>query len=232
MKKIASAVSAILLVGSVFSSSSSAEVSFKMESYSVFASPVITVSLPRSMSFVFNPYGLNINEKGIVDKSACNFKVIPNYVQSNENGWTVKNTSEIPIRMGVYAQADGGAIDDFSVRDANINTVDTSDEERKYLLLDIKASGGSSGTKNVTLLDMKLSTDEGDNSKTIDWKAGWWSDANEGTITVINDIPKNGIASVTMSGTTQNVGDIPWTYRDKATIYFVFSFDAEPPTGN
>jgi hypothetical protein len=232
MKKIISTLTAFLLTFSALTSESSADLVYKVQSCGILAKPVITVALPKKMSFIFNPYGISLKGTGTIDRTATESKVIPDYIESNENGWTVKNTSDVPVRMGIYAHCSATSNPDFSVRDASVNTVDASDDTKKYLFLDIKASGGSSGTQNVTLLDEMLKTDEADNSKKVDFSAGWWSDENEDTITVIHDIPKNGgTANVSMTGTTQNLGDLAWSKFDKATVFFVFSFEAEPTTG-
>ena len=229
MKKFLSAFTAFMLAFSAFAATAYANYDVAMQTKSIYAKPPIEVTLPRNMTFVFNPFDITINGKGSVDKSYGNYsKIICNYVDSNVDAWVIRNDSDVAIKAGVYAYSDTYVGSDFSVRDKNINTVDASDKEFKYLFLDIKVSGGSSGTKSVTLLDTFLKTDEGEDSRRLNIKKSLWDEDNSELLTVIRDVPKDGEIQLTMTGTTQNAGELIWTRRDKATVYFVFTFDVEP----
>ena len=89
--------------------------------------------------------------------------------------------------------------------------------------MDIEANG-----ERVTLLDSRLRTDE-EEPKKLNIKAGWWSDENDGMITILNGIEDEGKIEITIDGDTVNAGDLTWKKSDKVTIGFVFNFEVEEP---
>ena len=191
---------------------------------SVYATPVVKVTMPKSMSFVFNPFNIKVTEKSSIDPYGNNQKIICNYNDPENDSWLITNHSGKPIKAGIYAWSEKDVTVDFSVRDATRNTVDHSDTTKKYLLLDIQANG-----QKITLLDPRLRTDEGDNSAKLNIRAGWWSSENEGLITVIRGIADGENISISMSGDTVNAGDLLWRNSDKVSIGFVFNFEVEDP---
>jgi hypothetical protein len=236
MKKIISVVAALLLALSALTVIGTADRVIKVTATGTYAKPIIRITMPKTMSFIFNPYGYDVKvtakTNGLIDRTGSPSRVICSYVDSEDDSWVITNVSDVAIQTRVYAYINNAPSSTFSVRDANINTVDSGDEECKYLFLDIKASGGSSGVQNVVLLNSDLSTDEGENSRYMlkSWsgKADWHAEENEGLITVIHDVPINGKVGLSMTGTTQNVGDLAWSKSDKVVINFVFCFDPEP----
>ncbi len=238
MKRFLSAVTAFLLAISALAVPASAAYEYSIEAFGYFAKPIIEVSMPKMMNFIFNPYSLdidiNVKESTQLDRDGTKSKIICDYTYDDSDAWVVKNNSDIAIKVGTYAYTYKHVSSDFCVCDKNVNTVDGSDDECKYLFLDIKASGGSSGTQSIKLLDEYLRLDTGaEEPPRFKSAAGWWSDENSEVVTVVHDVAKNGgTVNITMDGTTQNVGDLTWTRWDKAVVYFVFSFDAEPTTGS
>ena len=220
MKKILSVSAALIFAASALSSASSAEYFTRsMESY--FAKPVVCVTMPKRMSFIFNPFGIKISETVERETTWNAQKIICSYDEITEaSSWDVTNHSNADIKVGVYAWADKIWYDDFRVSDLHKNTVDPTDDTRKYLLLDIRANGNP-----VTLLTDRLTTDEGEDSPKINLKAGWWSEENADLITVIDRVHNEGTVHITMDGEIQNVGELNWSLIDNPRVYFMFNFE-------
>lgn len=142
MKKLISAGLASILAISALSAAAYADEQTIVAS-GVVAKPAIKVTLPKSMAFVFNPYGLTVDIKGKVSTEVDNGKtgndravlnntiIVPSYqfeATTKDIGWLVTNNAGAGanIKMAVYAYAKNETTATMEVYDATNTTWSTA----------------------------------------------------------------------------------------------------------
>ncbi len=234
MKKIISAACAAILAVSAFATTAFAE-DFTMTAESVVAKPAIKVTLPKSMAFVFNPYGLTVDIKGKITTDSTGSDAIAacSYLfdtTTADKGWVITNNSGAKLKAAVYASS-------VNADDAKFVTVDKTDTEvlpaaadtKRGLRLEVKA-----GTATVFVHKAALTLAEGktlfDYAATTAKLNGDGSSDSTKPATLIEEIAAGttdapGTLGIKMEGTIQNKGKMTWETTDVSKVNFVFAFD-------
>ena len=227
MKKIISAGLAAILAASALSTAAFAE-DFTVTATSTLAKPAIKVTMPKSMAFVFNPYGLTVDLKGKVtteqqkdgDTVLNNAVVVPSYQYDTTTagkGWKVDNQSGAVLKAAIYAYAINADSAEFKVFDEGDTTNAKDTDATKILAVTIKATGASSTATTVKMQNAELAAD------TTIWKEA--NKASGGTAFKVDQFTAEKPLYVTMSGKTFNKDKLTWAETDVANINFIFSFD-------
>lgn len=234
MKKIISAALAAILAVSALSTSAFAE-SFTMTAESVVAKPAIKVTMPKSMAFVFNPYGLKVDVKGKITTEDSGSEAIAacSYLfdaTTKEKGWVITNNSGAKLKAAIYASS-------VNADDAKFVTVDKTDTEvlaaaatdKRGLRLEVKAGEATvyvhkaalTIAEGKTLFDYAAATAKlnGDGSAAANMPATLVAEIDAGTA----EAP--GTLGIKMEGTIQNKGNMTWETTDTSKVDFVFAFD-------
>ena len=222
MKKIISAGLATILAVSALSTAAFAE-EYTMTAESTLAKPAVKVTMPKSMAFVFNPYGLKVNAKGAIDASGQEGTLIGSYAFATEtgadtSGWAITNGTGTPLKAAVYAYAENKDGAEFVVVD-KAATPATSAKRSLKVALTAKADEGDAA--DITLGSAKLDT------KT----ASIW-DTDNGS-TVIDSVETKLVVSFDNENSVATKADTDvWSDKDAVKLNFIFGFElADGSTG-
>ena len=222
MKKIISAGLATILAVSALSTAAFAE-EYTMTAESTLAKPAVKVTMPKSMAFVFNPYGLKVNAKGAIDASGQEGTLIGSYAFATEtgadtSGWAITNGTGTPLKAAVYAYAENKDGAEFVVVD-KAATPATSAKRSLKVALTAKADEGDAA--DITLGSAKLDT------KT----ASIW-DTDNGS-TVIDSVETKLVVSFDNENSVATKRDTDvWSDKDAVKLNFIFGFElADGSTG-
>ncbi|MBP3854537.1 MAG: hypothetical protein IK990_02845 [Ruminiclostridium sp.] len=221
-KRIISAALASLMAVSALSTSAFAELAKAdqtIKGTGVTAVPTLKVTMPKSMSYIINPYKLTVDAKGkavAADDAnlAGNAQVIPVYGKAADGttpatAWTITNNSGIAIKTAIYATVTNGNATAVQILDANNGNKDVdgnaADAAKRQINLDLKA-----GTAAIKFLK----------AAPTDWTA-------DAGCTVVASTADAGTIDLKLTGTTATgaSADALWTSKDVATINVFFKFD-------
>ena len=183
-----------------------------MTAEGVLAKPALKITMPKSMSFVFNPYGLTVNEKGAIDNDAgISGTLVGSYAfdPTDNSGWHITNSTGTPVKAAVYAYALNKNPAEFEV----IDRTGSSDAKRSLkVALAAKADSGDAAV--VSLKGEKLDT----KAKSI------WSLTNGST--VIEQVEnKLYIYFDTDNCSAVKEASDSWSEKDIVKIDFIFAFE-------
>lgn len=233
MKKIISTSLAALLAVSALSTAAFAD-DTESTATGIVAVPTIKVTVPTTLSFVFNPYGLTVSSAGKVtteeikdaEDNVLNKEVIvPSYIfdeATKDKGWEITNESGAVLKAGIYAySATGvdaeGALDEtkpFAV----VNTINAAKAVRQ-LQPAITAAGYDETYTAVPFQQKTYDTTEGN---TI------WKEAKKTSPTglIVDQFTEAKPLYIKMTGTVSTgKDDTSWASTDVPTIKFLFAFD-------
>jgi len=222
-KRIISAALASLMAVSALSTSAFAELAKADQSLKgtgVTAVPTLKVTMPKSMSYIINPYKLTVDAKGKAvaaddENRAGNAQVLPIYGTDSEGNaataWTITNNSGIAIKTAIYATVTNGNSAAVQILDVNNDNKDVADgtsaadAKMRQIKLDLKA-----GTTAIKFLKEAPEA----------WTA-------EKGCTVIASTADAGTIALKLEGTTATGAEADglWTAKDVATINVFFKFD-------
>jgi len=234
MKKIISAGLATILAASALTTAAFAD-EVKITAEGTVAKPAIKVTMPKSMAFVFNPYGLKVDVKGKID--ATNGKettMVGSYafetVEADQAGWKIVNATGADLQVAVYAYSTNKADAEFLVLDKNAVEADVPAAESGKRAVKVELQAGdvaiplqkdalAAGTKlwSVAAADAALAS--ADNTK----KLAALTELEAGTA----DAP--GALYISVAGETVNPDKLIWSEKDAVKINFVFGFEIKEP---
>lgn len=212
MKKIISAGLATILAASALSTAAFAD-EFTITAESVLAKPAIKVTMPKSMAFVFNPYGLQVTAKGAIDTTNGKTGTLIGsyaYETTDNTGWTVANTTGTALKAAVYAYTINKDGAEFAVIDKS-GTLPTGAKRSLKVALTAK---GDDDAAAVALKTAKLDT----KTNSI------WDDENGATI--IDSVTDKLIVAFDNENSVAAKAETDvWSEKDAVKINFIFAFE-------
>ena len=216
MKKIISAGLAAILAASALSTAAFAE-EFTMSAEGVLAKPALKITMPKSMAFVFNPYGLKVADaKGTINASSTNTATLLGSYKfdtttgADTSGWVITNATGADVKAAVYAYS----IDKDATKFTVVDDAAAAPSIDKYVKVGLQAKADDLDAVDVALQKAKLDT------KT----ASIWDTANHSVVVdkvesklVISFDEENCAAVKTATDT--------WTEKDAVKIDFIFGFE-------
>lgn len=248
MKKIISAALAALLSISALSTFVSAD-DTTIISEGVVARPAIKVTMPKSLSFVFNPYGLTVDAKGKIGTAIRNSDddadlntgvVVPSYIfdeTTKELGWIITNNTGAPIKCGIVANSQNTTTGDgFVVTTSETGGIADAATYRSLklsitahkMLADKTYQADSAATAvivNTTAIEAAAGgsiLDKCAETPVINSK-GTLIDGILATAGTTDPVP--GALAIKMTGTIANSGKLNWLETDIPKVNFIFAFD-------
>jgi hypothetical protein len=216
MKKIISATLASILAVSALSTFAFAEDattvadSYPVEAVGTLAKPPIKVTMPKSFAFVFNPYGLKIDEKGKISADGLDDIVVAAWSDKTAKTWEIVNATGANLQAAVYAYSENAGDATFLVSDKTVTAL-AANSGKKALKLEITATGAAATT--VKLANAALTTNI-------------WTEANKTSGATAFLVPKiTDKLKVAMAGTVENPDKLQWTTEDAPKVNFIFAFD-------
>ena len=243
MKKIISAALAALMAVSALTTTSfaalKADSSISLKSTTVI--PVLKVTLPKALTFVVNPYKMQLDvttgkapAATALEANIVKTQVVPVYgtvttkdpdtganVVTVNKAWSVLNESGIPISCMLYAQAASGnptgPFEILDVNNSNKNAVTGAASDVKNRQLSLALMGKSSGGGNAVAIKFSSTAPTA------------WTVA--GGCTQIASVPDKGTLDLTLDTTKsicavgKSCEETLWTAKDTATINVFFKFD-------
>ena len=185
--------------------------------------PTLKITLPKSLTFVNNPYRLSLDTSGKVATSnaadTTNTYIVPVYGTGNSS-WDIANLSGIGISCMMYATVTNGNASAVEILDANNGnknavTGEPASADKRHLKLALLGKVGSSGSGTAIKFAPNGATS--------------WNEA--GGCTKFSLIPDNQALAVTIDTSKSScaVGsaceDRMWTVKDTASIFIAFKFD-------
>ena len=183
--------------------------------------PTLKITVPKTLSFVTNPYRLSVDGNGKVGGSGAvsNSYIVPVYGTGN-SAWNITNISGTGITCVMYATVTNNNPSQVEIRDANnggknaVTGEEVSDDKR-VMVLALSGKAGNSGSDTPIPFSPAL--------------PATWSEASG--CTKFGTIPDGEALALTIdtdecrcyagSGCT----DTKWTAKDTAVITMAFRFD-------
>lgn len=219
-KRIISAALASLMAVSALATSAFAaglEADNEIEASSITAIPTISVSVPKSMGFIINPYRLSVDAKGAeVETGGTATQVIPVYnnKETSPDAWTISNTSSVKVKAELYV-----VYTNDNAKELKFTQVATAaaDSETKKKVVNFQIMGKANGTGTATQI---TALDKAPDA----WSNDFTMNATDGKL----DITFDNAATVD--------GDYAWSADDAITLTYAFKFspvaNAAPSSGN
>ncbi|MBP3857843.1 MAG: hypothetical protein IK990_19745 [Ruminiclostridium sp.] len=184
--------------------------------------PTLKITLPKSLSFVANPYKMSVDENGKAAASGSGSTdtfLVPVYGTGN-SAWNITNNSGIGIGCLMYARVTNNNVSAVEIEDANNDnknavTGDAAGDDKRIIRLSLKGKAGNSGTNTAIKFSPSAPSS--------------WSESNG--CTKFTPIPDQQSLSITLDTASssclvgENCNDRQWTAKDTATITLVFNFD-------
>lgn len=216
MKKIISAGLAAILAASALSTAAFAE-EFTMSAEGVLAKPALKITMPKSMAFVFNPYGLKVADaKGTINTSSENTATLLGSYKfdtttgADTSGWVITNATGTAVKAAVYAYS----IDKDATKFTVVDDAATAPTIEKYVKVGLQAKADDLDAVDVALQKAKLDT------KT----ASIWDTANNSV--VINSVQSKLVISFDEENcSVVKPATDTWTEKDAVKIDFIFGFE-------
>ena len=233
MKKIISAGLATILAASALTTAAFAD-EVKITAEGTVAKPAIKVTMPKSMAFVFNPYGLKVDVKGKIDATNGKAdKMVGSYafeaVEADQAGWKIVNATGADLQVAVYAYSTNKADAEFLVLDTSETVVPEEGDGKRAVKVELTAGGVAiplqkdalaAGTKLWSVADAEAKLASAENTK----KLAALTALPAGTA----EAP--GSLYISVAGETVNPDKLIWSEKDAVKINFVFGFELQEPT--
>lgn len=230
MKKIISAALATILAVSALTTTAFAADIKGDSTISVKATtqlPKLKVTLPKTLSFVVNPYKLKLDADGKIntaDGATASAQVFPVYGKTGETAntaWNIKNESGIGISCLMYAKVTNGNPNAVQILDANNDSKDATngeakDQTKRLLTLSLKGKAGSADAKSIKFATAEVTAwESGDGKPCV--KFDKIDDGANLAITIDTSASKCEVGT--------SCTDTVWTAKDTATLSMAFKFD-------
>ena len=191
-----------------------------MSAEGVLAKPALKITMPKSMAFVFNPYGLKVADaKGTINASSENTATLLGSYKfdtttgADTSGWVITNATGADVKAAVYAYSVDKDATTFSVQNKDY-TAPASGAPKRYVKVALKAKADALDAVDVALQKTKLDT------KT----ASIWDTANNSV--VVDKVESKLVISFDEENcsATKDAKDT-WTEKDAVKIDFIFGFE-------
>ncbi len=224
-KRIISAALASLLAVSALSTTAFGAIvaDNEIEATSVTALPTLTVTMPKTMGFIINPYLLTVDNKGkAVETGGQQLGVIADYLFNtgdvSATAWEITNKSGIKIDVSMYAVAknenskETQVFNGATAGDNDISNV-AKDAKKKYIALDLKGKGGTTATATAITLVPTAPTA--------------WSGTGSTGVIKFAQVDNNGKVELTLGGSASKGTEatVDWNDADAVSITYGFKFD-------
>lgn len=224
-KKIISAALAAIMAASALSTSAFAaldKADNTLTASSVTAVPTLKVTMPKSLSFVINPYKLTVDAKGKIDTESNEegAQIIPVYGE-NADSWDIVNESAIGLNAYIYATVKNGNTTDVQIIDVNNENKDATtgkaaDAKKRQIHLSLTAAVDDDEAEGIAFA-LKAPTA---------WKN---TDGTAATGVTKIEIGKGGTLKLAIdeeaSKCVEATPGTLWTAKDTATLSLFFKFE-------
>ena len=184
--------------------------------------PTLKITLPKTLSFVVNPYKMSLDSSGRLSSNESDVKnsyIVPVYGTGNSS-WDITNNSGIGVSCLMYATAVNGNPTAISVEDANNGNKNISvngeiSDDKRIIRLALKGKAGISGSEKAIKLS-SLAPDA-------------WTETSG--CTKFSPIPDRQALSITVDEeksrclTGSKCAETKWTTKDNVIITMAFKFD-------